>query len=101
MHILLALAGQELHGYALMQAIRDQSGNTVRPGTGSLYAAVQRLVDDGMIAEVPEAQPDARRGNAYRITPAGRRTAAGEAARMREVIRLATDREILSESEGA
>jgi len=100
MHILLALAEKDLHGYALMQAVREQSGDAVRPGTGSLYAAVQRLVDDGLLAVVPSDEQDARRGNAYRLTESGRRTAAADAARLRDVLSLAAEREIIPEAEG-
>jgi DNA-binding PadR family transcriptional regulator len=100
MHILLALADEDLHGYALMQAIREQSGGAVRPGTGSLYAAVQRLVDDGLISVVPSDEENSRRGNAYRLTAAGKRAAAVEAERLRGVLSLA-DRKIAADAEGA
>jgi len=101
MHILLALAEKDLHGYALMQAIREQSGDTVHPGTGSLYAAVQRLVDDGLISVVSHEDQDARRGNTYRLTPDGQRASGAEAERLRSVLTLAVDRKIISEPEGA
>ena len=101
MHILLALAEKDLHGYALMQAIREQSGDTVRPGTGSLYAAVQRLVDDGLISVVSQEGPGSRRGNTYRLTAVGQRAAGAEAERLRGVLTLAAHREIVSEPEGA
>jgi DNA-binding PadR family transcriptional regulator len=101
MHILLALAEKDLHGYALMQAVREQSGDAVRPGTGSLYAAVQRLVDDGLIRVVASEAEDSRRGNAYRLTPEGQRSAAAEAKRMRGVLNLAADRNIVPARKGA
>ena len=101
MHILLALAEKDLHGYALMQAIREQSADAVRPGTGSLYAAVQRLVDDGLIAVVTQEDQGSRRGNTYRLTPGGQRAAGSEAERLRGVLNLAADRKIVAEPEGA
>ena len=102
MHILLALAEEDLHGYVLMQAIREQSAGAVHPGTGSLYAAVQRLVDDDLIAVVTQDdQASRRRGNTYRLTPAGRDAASAEAGRLRGVLTLASDRKISSEPEGA
>jgi len=101
MHLLLALAEGDRHGYALMQAVRQQSGGTVRPGTGSLYAAVQRLVDDGLITVVPEDdRPSGRRGNTYRLAAIGRRAAGAEVERMRALLNLASGRKILSETEG-
>ena len=101
MHILLALAEQDLHGYALMQAIREQSGDAVRPGTGSLYAAVQRLVDDGLISVVSSEEGGSRRGNTYRLTAAGQSAAGSEAERLRGVLALAAERRVVSEPEGA
>ncbi len=101
MHILLALAERDLHGYALMQAIREQSEDTVRPGTGSLYAAVQRLVDDGLIAVVTQEDQGSRRGNTYRLTAVGQRAAGAEAERLRGVLTLAAHRKIVSAPEGA
>ena len=101
MHLLLALAEGDRHGYALMQAVRQQSGGTVRPGTGSLYAAVQRLVDGNLITVVTADDfSSGRRGNTYRLTADGRRAAATEVDRMRAMLSLATDREIVSEPEG-
>ena len=49
MAILLALAGGDRHGYALMQEIEEQTDGALRPGTGSLYAGLQRLMADGLI----------------------------------------------------
>jgi DNA-binding PadR family transcriptional regulator len=102
MHILLALAEEDLHGYALMQAVRQQSGGAVSPGTGSLYAAVQRLVDDGLITVVTsDDRASGRRGSTYRLTDAGRQAASAEAKRMRGVLTLASDRKIIPEPERA
>ena len=102
MHILLALAEHDLHGYALMRAVRQQSGGAVSPGTGSLYAALQRLVDDGLIRVVKTDDcSSGRRGSTYRLTPTGRDAAGTEAARMQGVLTLASTRKIAAEAEGA
>ena len=102
MHILLALAQEDLHGYALMQAIREQSEGAINPGTGSLYAAVQRLVDDGLIRVRSTADPASRRrGSTYRLTATGRRAAATEATRLRGVLALASERDLAPDPEGA
>lgn len=102
MHLLLALAETDLHGYALMQAVREQSGDTVRPGTGSLYAALQRLLDDGLI-EI--AQPDeatsGRRGNTYSLTESGARAVVAEAERMRGVLALVAKHELAPDPDTA
>jgi DNA-binding PadR family transcriptional regulator len=83
MAILVALGREDLHGYALMQEIEERSDGRLSPGTGSLYAALQRLMDAGMIVESPDrpVDDDARR-RYYRITPGGRAAVADEAERM-------------------
>ena len=102
MHILLALADEDLHGYALMQTVREQSGGAVSPGTGSLYAAVQRLVDDELIRVVTTDEPSSgRRGSTYCLTPSGRDAAGAEAQRMQGVLALASNRKIVPEPKGA
>ncbi len=102
MHILLALAEEDLHGYALMQTVREQSGGAVSPGTGSLYAAVQRLVDDELISVVaPNERSMGRRGSTYRLTPTGRQAASAESERLQGVLALASDRKIIANPERA
>lgn len=74
-HILLALADGERHGYAIMQAVREQSGGRVPLQTGSFYRHLTRLIDAGLVAESParHAAEDPRRGTHYRLTARGRR----------------------------
>lgn len=72
-HILLALADQDRHGYAIMQTVREQSGGRVPIQTGSFYRHLTRLIDDGLVTEaaVRHAE-DPRRGTHYRLTANGR-----------------------------
>ena len=56
-HILLTLADSEAHGYAMMQEVTRRSGGTVRLGPGTLYGAISRLLEDGIIEE-SEERPD-------------------------------------------
>jgi DNA-binding PadR family transcriptional regulator len=96
MAILLALAGEELHGYALLREIERQTGGELSPGTGSLYAALQRLMDDGLIGEsatLPGPDEDRRR-RYYRITDAGREVARAESRRMLRVLEVARARDL-------
>lgn len=96
MSILLALADGEAHGYALMKEIERQSGGVLKPGTGSLYAALQRLIDAGFIEEAPhEPAPgeDPRRKH-YRITGDGRMATRAEAERMLRVLKIARARSL-------
>lgn len=91
MSILLALADGESHGYALMKDVKRQSRGVLRPGTGSLYAALQRLIDAGLIDEAeraPAPGEDPRRKH-YGITETGRQAARAEAARMLRVLEIA------------
>ena len=75
LHILLALADDDSYGYAIMQAVREQSGGRVPLRTGSLYRHLSKLIDQGLVAKVPppDAVEDPRRGAHYRLTPRGRR----------------------------
>jgi len=97
MAILLALADGALHGYALMQQIEAQTDGALKPGTGSLYAGLQRLLGDGLIREV-EGAPDAdRRRRTFGITPLGRELAEAEARRMLRVLDVASEKEIIGD----
>lgn len=73
-HILLALAGSESHGYAIMQSVREQSDGRVPLQTGSFYRHLSKLIDQGLVEEAPEPSQveDARRGTHYRLTASGR-----------------------------
>jgi DNA-binding PadR family transcriptional regulator len=95
MAILLALVREDQHGYALMGAVEEQLGK--RPGTGSLYAALERLVEEGLIMEGPQGpgpREDQRR-KYFRITKAGREQARAEAARMLRVLDIARDHALI------
>lgn len=74
LHILLALAAEELHGYAIMQAVREQSGGAVPLRTGSFYRHLSRLIDAGWVVETSSkpSSTDPRRGAYYRLTSRGR-----------------------------
>jgi DNA-binding PadR family transcriptional regulator len=101
MSILLALAGGETHGYALMKEVERQSEGVLKPGTGSLYAALQRLIDAGLIdeaAHVAAPREDSRRKH-YRITVEGRRATRAEAARMMRVLEIARARSLAPDVE--
>lgn len=94
MAILLALADGERHGYALMQDIEAQTDGALRPGTGSLYAGLQRLMSDGLIRE-SEGEPGSdRRRRYYAITEEGRAVARAEAGRMLRVLDVAARKDL-------
>ena len=81
--MLLAIAGRAGHGYAIMQAVAEQSGRQVTLRTGSFYRHLTRLLDDGLVEAVERpADADARRGDYYRLTPLGHRVLAQERERL-------------------
>jgi DNA-binding PadR family transcriptional regulator len=82
LHILLALAGGPLHGYGILQSVRDQASGRVSLGTGSLYRHLSKLIDAGLVAEVETRPADPRRSVSYRLTPRGVRTLAAERNRV-------------------
>lgn len=93
-HILLALAGGDRHGYAIIKEMERKTGGAMRPGTGTLYAAIQRLLDDGLIEvspDRPNPEADDRRRKYYRLTAFGRGVAAAEAQRLRRLVHLAAE----------
>ena len=89
-HILLALADQDLHGYAIIQDVAARTSGGVRLTASTLYAALKRLLDDGWIREL-EDRPDADdpRRRYYRITAAGRAAGRAEAARLADLAEMA------------
>jgi DNA-binding PadR family transcriptional regulator len=91
-HILVALADGEAHGYAIMQTVTQKSMGTVRLGAGTLYGAINRLLQDGLIEE-SEERPDPERDDArrryYRLTDFGGRVLTAETKRMSDLVRAA------------
>jgi DNA-binding PadR family transcriptional regulator len=86
---LLALASGEKHGYAIMQETQDLSESSFRMGPATLYTTLQRLLDLGMVDEVPgPSGADSRRRN-YRIAQRGRDLLEVELARVESVVRKA------------
>lgn len=88
--ILLSLAEGERHGYGIMQDARERGGATI-PDVGTLYRALARMVDQGLIeageARTPEAGEERR--NYYRITSMGLKVAKAEARRLASLTRAA------------
>ena len=88
LHTLLALAERENYGYAIMQAIREDSAGHVPVQTASFYRHLARLIDEGFVAEASARRDDEdrRRGSYYRITPRGRQVLAAEQQRLRALV---------------
>ncbi len=98
--ILLSLSDRNLHGYAILRDVEERTGGEVRLAAGTLYAAVARLLRDGLVEELPEGSDpvgDARR-RYYRITERGRAAATADAERMRRFVRMARDKDLIPAS---
>jgi DNA-binding PadR family transcriptional regulator len=96
--IMLALADGNLHGYAIMRQVEEQTGGRLRLGPGTLYGSIQTLLEGNLIEEAArpediEARSERRRY--YRLTDRGRNMARAEADKMADVLRVARARKIL------
>jgi len=103
-HVLLALAGDDLHGYAILKEVELRTSGEVKLSTGTLYGIIKRLLNDGLIAELrqrPAASEDDERRRYYRLTPKGRGLAAAEAERLEKVLALARARRLLKRTQPA
>lgn len=94
-HILLALADEDRHGYAIIQDVAARTGGELKLSAGTLYRSIQRMLEQGLLVEsrerpLPELDDERRRY--YRITPFGRSVAEAESRRMAQLVRLARAR---------
>jgi DNA-binding PadR family transcriptional regulator len=91
-HILLALADEDRHGYAIIQEVALRTGGDLKLSAGTLYRSVQRMLEQGLIVETrdrPAPEDDDERRRYYRITPAGAAAAREEARRLSQLVRMA------------
>jgi len=106
--LLLALAGGERHGYALMSDVEELTAGVVRLGPGTLYRSLQRMRVDGFIEELDTDDPPedptpqdrrSERRRSYRLTQAGRDAARREAERLAVLVTAATAAGLLETKE--
>src|ERR1700733_5496441 len=89
--ILVSLAEEARHGYAILKDVETLSNRRIRMSTGTLYGALRRMLEDGWIEHFQE--PDAPRGRqAYRLTALGRKVLNAEVDRVKLLARLASSR---------
>jgi DNA-binding PadR family transcriptional regulator len=91
-HILIALSDEDRHGYAIIQDVELRTSGELKLSAGTLYRSVQRMLEQGLIAETrerPAPEDDDERRRYYRITPFGTSVAKAEARRLAELVRLA------------
>lgn len=91
--VLLALAQGAAHGWAIIKRIHEITGGGVKPSSGSLYLAMLRLEERGLLEETarPASETDERR-RYYRLTPFGRRVLEAESARLADLVKAAAAR---------
>ena len=87
--ILVSLSNEPLHGYGIAKRAEELSDGRVRIGAGTLYGALDRLVDDGLIVIEREAVVNGRPRRYYRLTPSGRDAVVAEVTRMRSALEAA------------
>ncbi|MBW3535465.1 MAG: PadR family transcriptional regulator [Gemmatimonadetes bacterium] len=95
--VLVALADEPLHGYAVLKALEARPGPRLVGGAGSLYAALQRMVDEGLLGETEGPGDDVRRRRAFALTRLGREVARAEMGRLQEEVRAGRERDLLPE----
>ena len=88
-HVMLSLAGGEQHGYGIMQDVLEQTTGKVRLWPATLYGAIKRLIEAGLIEESderPAPELDDARRRYYRLTKLGRRVLDAECERLQELV---------------
>jgi DNA-binding PadR family transcriptional regulator len=95
-HVMLALADEPKHGYAILKEVDERTHRKVQLSSGTLYAIMKRLLNDGLIEEIEDrrAHMDERR-RSYRLTRLGRRVAEAEARRMEDLLRTAAEKRVI------
>ena len=90
LHILVALATEDLHGYGITQAVKRQSHGTYKLSPGTLYDNLRKLMDQGLVVDAPQAEQDQNETRRlYRLTPAGRNALTAEILRLESVVSMA------------
>src|ERR1700743_2845961 len=91
-HMLLSLSEGERHGYALKREILQRTNRRINLGSGALYGAINKMLEQGFIVESderPDPHLDDERRRYYRITPLGRYVLRAETARLNALVQLA------------
>jgi DNA-binding PadR family transcriptional regulator len=99
-HILLALSGEERHGYAIIQDVAARTDGELRLSAGTLYRSIARMVEQELISEVAKRRTaaDDERRRYYRITAFGTAVARAEMRRLTQLVRLARARGLTPET---
>ena len=91
-HILMAVASEDRHGYAIIQDVEQRTNGALRLSAGTLYRSIQRMLEQGLLVETterPAPELDDERRRYYRITEFGAAVAKAEASRLYKLVRMA------------
>jgi DNA-binding PadR family transcriptional regulator len=91
-HILMAVAEEDRHGYAIIQDVAARTNGELKLSAGTLYRSIQRMLEQGLVTETqerPAPELDDERRRYYRITPLGTAVAKAEATRMAKLVKWA------------
>ncbi len=97
-HILLALAGEERHGYGIVQDVAEQTNGALQLGPGTIYGCLKRMLAASLIEESderPDPALDDQRRRYYRMTELGQRAARAEAQRLTSAVAAARARRLV------
>jgi DNA-binding PadR family transcriptional regulator len=100
-HILMALADEDRHGYAIIQDVAARTDGELKLSAGTLYRSIQRMLEQGLISEArtrPAPALDDERRRYYSITPFGFAVARAEMRRLTQLVRLARARGLTPET---
>ena len=98
LHMLLALADGEKHGYAMMKAVEEDTNAQMQIRVGSLYGSIQRMIDARLIEETderPVPELDDQRRRYYQLTDFGKRVLRAEMQRLTHLVGLAKAKHVL------
>jgi DNA-binding PadR family transcriptional regulator len=91
-HILMAVAYEDRHGYAIIQDVAVRTGGEIKLSAGTLYRSIQRMLEGGLLIESrrrPAPKDDDERRRYYRITPLGEAAARAETRRLSQLVKMA------------
>ena len=94
-HVLLSLAGESRHGYGIIKDVETRTRGRLVLEAGTLYAAIKRLRDDGLIAEGEGPEDADARRRYYTLTSLGRAVLRAESERLAELVELARGARVL------
>lgn len=94
-YVLLALATENRHGYGIIKDIVDRTRGRVELEAGTLYAAIKRMKDDGLIEGAPPRRGEDARRRTYALTAFGREVLRAESRRLESMVELAREANVL------